>query len=155
LLYEQTHICGNVYLWVIPASSSSSVVRPEIKASISFVILRCVALHAVLKRRCIVEQAREYKETLKCGFVVSRKIGKTVIGRQVREMVENTGMRVFDADIENRVAFAESMTMGQTIFEWGADKKAMAEIETLTKELVNYGKEELSERTETEKLSIA
>ncbi|MBL4744484.1 MAG: AAA family ATPase [Cycloclasticus sp.] len=102
-----------------------------------------------------VEQAREYKETLKCGFVVSRKIGKTVIGRQVREMVENTGMRVFDADIENRVAFAESMTMGQTIFEWGADKKAMAEIETLTKELVNYGKEELSERTETEKLSIA
>lgn len=102
-----------------------------------------------------VEQAREYKETLKCGFVVSRKMGKTVIGRQVREMVENTGMRVFDADIENRVAFAESMTMGQTIFEWGADKKAMAEIETLTKELVNYGKEELSERTETEKLSIA
>ncbi|PCH79762.1 MAG: cobyrinic acid a,c-diamide synthase [Hyphomicrobiales bacterium] len=102
-----------------------------------------------------VEQAREYKETLKCGFVVSRKIGKTVIGSQVRKMVENTGMRVFDADIENRVAFAESMTMGQTIFEWGADKKAMAEIETLTEELVNYGKEELSERTETEKLSIA
>ena len=102
-----------------------------------------------------VKQAREYKETLKCGFVVSRKIGQTVIGRQVREMVENTGMRVFDSDIENRVAFAESMTMGQTIFEWNADKKAMAEIETLTEELVNYGKEKLSKRTETEKLSIA
>ncbi len=94
-----------------------------------------------------VEQAREYKETLKCGFVVSRKIGKTVIGRQVREMVENTGMRVFDADIENRVAFAESMTMGQTIYEWGVDKKATEEIETLTTELINYGKEELSKRT--------
>ncbi|MCU7878965.1 MAG: AAA family ATPase [Candidatus Thiodiazotropha sp. (ex Lucinoma borealis)] len=102
-----------------------------------------------------VEQARDYKETLKCGFVVSRKIGNTVIGRQVREMVENTGMRVFDADIENRVAFAESMTMGQNIFEWNADKKATAEIITLTKELVNYGKEELPNRTETEKRSIA
>lgn len=94
-----------------------------------------------------VEQAREYKETLKCGFVVSRKIGQTVIGRQVREMVENTDMRVFDADIENRVAFAESMTMGQTINEWNVDKKATAEIETLTTELINYGKEELSKRT--------
>lgn len=94
-----------------------------------------------------VEQAREYKETLKCGFVVSRKIGKTVIGRQVREMVENTGMCVFDADIENRVAFAESMTMGQTINEWNVDKKAIAEIKTLTTELINYGKEELSKRT--------
>jgi len=94
-----------------------------------------------------VEQAREYKGALKCGFVVSRKIGKTVIGRQVREMVENTGMRVFDADIENRVAFAESMTMGQTINEWDVDKKAIAEIKTLTTELINYGKEELSKRT--------
>jgi len=94
-----------------------------------------------------VEQAREYKETLKCGFVVSRKIGKTVIGRQVREMVENTGMRVFDADIENRVAFAESMTMGQTIYEWNVDKKATEEIEILTTELINYDKEELSKRT--------
>lgn len=102
-----------------------------------------------------VEQARDYKETLKCGFVVSRKIGNTVIGRQVREMVENTGMRVFDADIENRVAFAESMTMGQNIFEWNADKKATAEIRTLTKELVNYGKEELPKRTETKNRSIA
>jgi chromosome partitioning protein len=87
--------------------------------------------------------------------VVSRKIGQTVIGRQVRKMVENTGIRVFDADIENRVAFAESMTMGQNIFEWNADKKAMAEIKTLTRELVNYGKEELSERTENQKRSIA
>jgi len=94
-----------------------------------------------------VEQAREYKETLKCGFVVSRKIGKTVIGRQVREMVENTGIRVFNADIENRVAFAESITMGQTIYEWNVDKKATEEIETLTAELINYGKEELSKRT--------
>tara|TARA_R110000772_G_C13309490_1_gene439770 strand:+ start:415 stop:1074 length:660 start_codon:yes stop_codon:yes gene_type:complete len=90
-----------------------------------------------------VEQAREYKETLKCGFVVSRKIGNTIIGREVRNMVEETGMRVFDTDIENRVAFAESLTMGQTIFEWGVDKKAMNEIETLTKELVSYGKEKL------------
>jgi hypothetical protein len=53
------------------------------------------------------------------------------------------------------VAFAESMTMGQNIFEWNADKKAMAEIKTLTRELVNYGKEELSERTENQKRSIA
>ncbi len=98
-----------------------------------------------------IKQAREYKETLKCGFVVSRKIGKTVIGREVREMVESTGIKVFDTDIENRVAYAESITMGQNIFEWGTDKKAIKEIITLTKELVSYGEEELQERTETAK----
>ena len=90
-----------------------------------------------------IKQAQEFKETLKCGFVVSRKIGKTVIGREVRELVENTGIKVFDTDIENRVAYAESITMGQNIFEWGTDKKAINEIITLTKELVSYGEEEL------------
>ena len=104
-----------------------------------------------------VEQAKEYKDTLKYGFVVSHKIGNTVIGREVRCMVEETGMRVFDADIENRVAFAESLTMGQTmaIFEWRVDKKAMNEIKTLTKELVSYGKEKHPRRPETAKRSIA
>jgi hypothetical protein len=39
--------------------------------------------------------------------------------------------------------------MGLQDFQrWNADKKAMAEIKTLTRELVNYGKEELSERTD-------
>lgn len=98
-----------------------------------------------------IKQAQEYKETLKCGFVVSRKIGKTVIGREIREMVENTGIKVFDADIENRVAYAESLTMGQNIFEWGTDKKAIKEIINLTKELVIYGKEELQNSPETSK----
>ena len=97
-----------------------------------------------------IRQAQEYKETLKCGFVVSRKIGKSVIGREIRHMVAGTGIRVMGADIENRVAYAESLTMGQDIFEWADDKKAINEIETLTKELIKYVQEEFSSSTETD-----
>ena len=86
-----------------------------------------------------IQQAQDYKETLKCGFVVSRKIGNSVIGREIREMVAGSGIHVFEADIENRVAYAESGTMGQTIFEWCIDKKAQAEITNLTKEILTYG----------------
>ena len=86
-----------------------------------------------------IQQAQDYKETLKCGFVVSRKIGNSVIGREIREMVAGSGIHVLAADIENRVAYAESGTMGQTIFEWGSDKKAQAEITNLTKEILTYG----------------
>lgn len=101
-----------------------------------------------------VQQAMEYKETLKCGFVVSRKIGNTVIGREVRNMVEDTGIKIFKADIQNRVAYAESITMGQTIFEWGQDKNAIQEIETLTKEIIDYAKEELSNSAQASQSSI-
>ena len=72
-----------------------------------------------------IKQAQEYKETLKYGFVVSRKIGNTVIGREIRQMVAETGIRVLDADIENRVAYTESLTKGKDIFKWSYDKKAI------------------------------
>ncbi len=102
-----------------------------------------------------IQQAQEFKETLKCGFVVSRKIGNTVIGREIREMVASSGIHVFSSDIENRVVYAESGTMGKTIFEWGNDKKAQLEIVNLTKELIRYGKEEFSNSTKTEKSTVA
>ncbi len=95
-----------------------------------------------------VRQAQDYKETLKCGFVVSRKIGKTVIGRQIRQLVEDAGIHIFTADVENRVAYAESLTMGKNIFEWAADDKAAREIQTLTTELIDYGQQEFSASSE-------
>ena len=81
-----------------------------------------------------VQEAQEYKDTLKCGFVVSRKIGNTVIGRQIREMAAEGGIPILTAEVENCVPFAESLTMGQSIFEWAPKSPAAHEIKSLTKE---------------------
>ena len=106
--------------------------------------------------------ARDMKHTLKCGFVVSRKIGKTVIGRDIRSMadevamsdvggsMEDSGISILASDIENRVAFAESITMGKTIFEWAPSSLASLEIENLTKEILSYVKEDVQYSAETE-----
>ena len=90
-----------------------------------------------------VKEAQEFKPTIKCGFVVSRKIGKTVIGRDIRAMAAEAGLPILTAEIEQRVAFAESLTMGQTIFEWGNDRNAAREIEELTKEIERYVEEDV------------
>ncbi len=90
-----------------------------------------------------VKEAQEFKPTLKCGFVVSRKIGKTVIGRDIRNMAAETGLLILESEIEQRVAFAEGMTMGQTIFEWAGDSNAAREIEHLTKEIERYVEEDV------------
>ncbi|MGZ9130408.1 MAG: ParA family partition ATPase [Candidatus Binatia bacterium] len=90
-----------------------------------------------------VREAQEYKPSLKCGFVVSRKIGKTVIGRDIRAMAGAAGIPVLKVDIEQRVPFAESMTMGQTIFEWAAGSAAASEINRLTLEILRYGNEDV------------
>ncbi|MEQ6250934.1 ParA family partition ATPase [Sulfitobacter sp. HNIBRBA3233] len=85
-----------------------------------------------------VKEAQEFKPTLKCGFVVSRKIGKTVIGRDIRNMAAEAGLPILESEIEQRVAFAEGMTMGQTIFEWAGESNAARELEHLTKEIERY-----------------
>ena len=90
-----------------------------------------------------VKEAQEFKPDLKCGFVVSRKIGKTVIGRDIRNMAAEAGLPILESEIEQRVAFAEGMTMGQTIFEWAGDSNAAREIERLTKEIERYVEEDV------------
>ncbi len=90
-----------------------------------------------------VKEAQEFKPTLKCGFVVSRQIGQTVIGRDIRNMAAEAGLPILESEIEQRVAFAEGMTMGQTIFEWADDSNAAREIEHLTKEIERYVEEDV------------
>jgi chromosome partitioning protein len=95
-----------------------------------------------------VREAQEYKETLKCGFVVSRKIGNTVIGRDIRAMAAEAGIPILETEIEQRVSFAESMTMGKTIFEWSPRSAAAKEIERLTSEIVSHVQKDLHSSAE-------
>lgn len=98
-----------------------------------------------------VREAQEIKETLKCGFVVSRKIGNTVIGREIRTMAADQGIPILRAEIEQRVAYAESLTMGKTIFEWSPNSAAAHEIENLTNELLEiYEQENLPDSAEAQ-----
>lgn len=97
-----------------------------------------------------VSEAQAFKESLKCGFVVSRKIGKTVIGRDIRAMAAAAGIPILATEIEQRVAFAESMTLGQTIFEWDPSSAAAREIELLTRELLNHAQEDLRDSAQAQ-----
>ena len=95
-----------------------------------------------------IKEAQAFKEALKCGFVVSRKIGNTVIGRDIRAMAAEAGIPILSTEVEQRVAFAESMTMGETIFEWSARSAAAREIDHLTDEILSHAYENLHSRPE-------
>jgi chromosome partitioning protein len=84
-----------------------------------------------------LKEAQELKPTLKCGFVVSRKISGTVLGRDTRIMAADAGIPILETEIEQRVAYGEAMTMGKTIFEWAGRTQAITEIQALTHELLD------------------
>jgi chromosome partitioning protein len=84
-----------------------------------------------------LKEAMDLKPTLKCGFVVSRKIGSTVLGRDTRTMAADAGIPIFETEIEQRIAYAEALTMGKTIFEWSGSGPAVIDIQKLTHELLD------------------
>lgn len=73
-----------------------------------------------------------------------------MIGREIRDMAADAGIPVLTTEIEQRVGFAESMTMGQTIFEWAPRSAAAREIEHLTKEIDRHVEEDIRLGTEAE-----
>jgi chromosome partitioning protein len=89
-----------------------------------------------------LKEAQELKPTLKCGFVVSRKIGGTILGRDTRAMAADAGIPTFKTEIEQRIAYAEALTMGKTIFEWAGNSAAVREIRSLTHELLDVFNEQ-------------
>lgn len=82
-----------------------------------------------------VEEARVLKPHLRAAFVVSRHIPGTVISTAIRAHVAEHGIPLLTTAIANRVAFAEAMTQGLSVFEWAPRSEAAKEIFRLTKEI--------------------
>ena len=88
----------------------------------------------------LIDEARVFKENIKSVFVVNRKITNTAIGRDVREALAAYPIHVLDAAIAQRVVFAEAAAQGQAIFEIDPNGPAVAEVEAVAAELVEYAK---------------
>lgn len=97
-----------------------------------------------------IREAQQYKEGLKAAFLVARHIPKTVISRAIRDHVAAHGIPLLKAAVANRVPFAESLTMGKTIFEWAPRSAAAREIKTVMEEIGAFYEERLVQATTEE-----
>ena len=88
----------------------------------------------------LITEARVYKENIKSVFVVNRKITNTAIGRDVREALAAYPIHVLDASVAQRVVLAEAAAQGQAIFEIDPTGPAVAEMEAVAAELMEYAK---------------
>ena len=78
----------------------------------------------------LVKASRAFKETQKAVFVISRRIGRTVLGRGIADALAEFGLPILAAGTTQRVAYAEAMTAGKLVS--GA---AAAEMRTILEEL--------------------
>lgn len=90
--------------------------------------------------RITVEQVKEASELkdIQSVFVISRAITRTVISRSIRDYVVETGVPLLRSTIANRVAFAEALTMGKTVYEWAPSSEAAKEMSAVMEEIGDF-----------------
>jgi chromosome partitioning protein len=86
------------------------------------------------------------KEHLQSAFLVSRKHRNTALGRDAKAYAADEGIRFLKAEVHSRIAFAEALTLGKTIFEWSGAGEAAREIQNLVRELMTYDEHQIIHR---------
>ena len=84
----------------------------------------------------LVNEARIFKESLKSAIAINRKIVNTAIGRDVREALSMLNTPILQADISQRVVFAEAFATGKTVFDIDRHSLATHEVDAFVTELV-------------------
>lgn len=83
----------------------------------------------------LVQEARTFKETQKAVFVVSRKIGRTVLGREIAEALAGFELPIMTAGTTQRIVYAQTLTAGSTVIEGEPKGAAAEEIRAILSEL--------------------
>lgn len=83
----------------------------------------------------LVKEAHGFKETQKSVFVISRKIGRTVLSRDITDALSEFEIPILRAGTMQRVAYAEALTGGTTVIEQHPRGPAAEEVRAILSEL--------------------
>lgn len=83
----------------------------------------------------LVKEAHGFKETQKSVFLVSRKIGRTVLSRDIANALAEFDIPILQAGTTQRVVYAETLTGGTTVIEQQPRGAAAEEIRAILSEL--------------------
>jgi chromosome partitioning protein len=88
----------------------------------------------------LFKESDVYRPDVGRAFVINRKIANTAIGRDVNEALSEYKLPVLKAAICQRVSFADSATLGKTVFDVDAEGLAAGEVMELVKEVERFVK---------------
>ena len=84
----------------------------------------------------LIREAMIFKPALQAAFVINRRVGATVIGREVRQALSEQLLATFAAEVRQRIVFADSVASGALASELEPEGRAAMEIRLLAQELL-------------------
>ena len=92
----------------------------------------------------LIQEAQQFKDTLKAAFAINRKIVNTAIGRDVAGAFADAPFPVLKATVSQRVLFAESAGQGLTVREIASSSDAAREIGAMADAIVAANEERIA-----------
>ena len=83
----------------------------------------------------LIKLASKHNIKLASKILISRKIVGTRIGREAREALESYGMKIFNTELSQRVAYVEAMISGLSVLQYAPQSEAANEINCLGEEM--------------------
>jgi chromosome partitioning protein len=95
----------------------------------------------------VVKEVRTLRDALRACVLITRRQGRTVLGKGARSVLEASGLPVLRTTLSYRVAYQEAIAAGQGVTTYGRRDPAAREIEELYDELeeFHHGKETSSD----------
>lgn len=84
----------------------------------------------------LIREAQVFRPALRAAFVINRRVGTTVIGREARNALTDQPLPSLLSEVRQRIVFADSVARGQLARELDADSNAAREIAALAAEVL-------------------
>jgi chromosome partitioning protein len=97
----------------------------------------------------VVNEARAMRDELVAGVLITRKQGRTALGKNARKVLESAGLPVLETEIGFRVAYQEAIALGQGITTYAARDAGAREVFDLLDELERFSEQSKEETRDT------
>jgi chromosome partitioning protein len=83
----------------------------------------------------LIEEARIVRPDLQVVVVITRRVARTTLGAQARDVLASSQLRVLAAELGHRVAYQEALAAGLGVTGYAPTSAAAAEVRALADEL--------------------
>ncbi len=88
----------------------------------------------------LIREAQVFRPALRAAFVINRRVGTTVIGREARGALADQPLPALLSEVRQRIVFADSVAAGRLARELDADSIAAREIAALADEVLRIAR---------------
>ncbi|OHC21969.1 MAG: ATPase [Pseudomonadales bacterium RIFCSPHIGHO2_02_FULL_60_43] len=86
----------------------------------------------------LIREAQVFRPQLRAAFAINRRLSTTVIGREARSALSDQHLPALQAEVRQRIVFAESVAAGRLACELAPDSAAAREVSSQVDELLRW-----------------